>query len=90
MHHPVAQVMRDVPGSDDQNTLARKRCKGASQTQMVCRAKLRLQRKLHDRDIGTGIHPAQRYPRAVVQATTTIEASRDVRFLAGAFGMAEP
>src|SRR5439155_25534097 len=77
----VAQVVRRVPGSDDQHIIRGQRRKRSPQFHVMCGSALWLHRDLHDRNIGNGKHMTQRYPRPVIETSATIDPGGDARLL---------
>jgi hypothetical protein len=68
----VAQVVRDVTGSDDQEALCRERRQRAAEGVCLLRAAVALDGERDDRYVGVREHQAQRHPRAVVEAAFAI------------------
>src|ERR1041385_1725618 len=54
--HPVAQVVRHVARANYQNLVFRELAQRAPETQLMASPEVRLQRELHDRDLGLRIH----------------------------------
>ena len=75
----VAQVVRRVPGSDDQHVIRGQRGKRSAQFHVMCGSALGLHRDLHSRNIGSGKHMTQRHPRAVIETSATIDPGGDAR-----------
>ncbi|MNT33141.1 hypothetical protein D3C72_1690530 [compost metagenome] len=78
-HADVAQVVRQRPGTDDQDVFVAQGRQRAAQFHLPGRVAPHVQRRLHDGHVHVRVQVAQRHPGAVVQRAPGIAVRRDAR-----------